>query len=190
MRNVHRLVLAGVLASFFAVAPGGAAEEDRIAELMELRTGMHVADVGAGNGRWSEALARLVGESGHVYANEIDEGDLERIRERIEESDLRNMTAVEGRIDDTMLPEACCDAMLLRHVYHDITHREEMRASIIRSLRPGGRLLVIEVDTDDHGIPEDELISDMTSDGFHVVSRHPRWQDSDYRYAVLFGRSP
>lgn len=193
MRFVKILLLPGllliILIALFAEY-SMAAESERIVELMELRPGMRVADVGAGSGRWGEAMARVVGESGHVYLNEIDGGELGKIRDRIEDSDLGNMTAVEGELDDTMLPDACCDAILIRIAYHDMTYREEMRASIIRSLKPGGQLFIIEMDTGSHGIPEEELVADFTSDGFRVISRHPEWQDHDERYAILFHLEP
>lgn len=187
---MHRLYLSLVLPLALVLATCAASvdreEEERIAELLELRPGMHVADVGAGNGGWSEALAHRVGESGHVYVNEIDERELDRIRERISESDLGNLSVVVGEPDSTMLPPACCDAILLRIAYHDFTHPTEMRASLRRSLRPGGLLLIIEMDTDDHGIPEEELVAAMTGDGFRVLSRHSEWADREDRYAVLF----
>ena len=113
-------------------------EAQRVAELMQIETGMIVADVGAGDGEWSEILAGLVGESGHVYANEIDNGELIKIRRRIRKSGLKNVTAIEGEPDETMLPDDCCDAILLRQVYHHISNRQAMRASLLRSL-PAGR---------------------------------------------------
>ncbi len=190
---MHRLHVPLVLPLALVLATCAAAvdraEEEQIAELLELRPGMDVADVGAGNGGWSEALAQRVGESGHVYATEIGKKELDRIRERISESDLRNMSVVVGEKDSTMLPLSCCDAVLLRLVYHDLSHPDEMRDSLRRSLRPGGLLLIIEMDTDDHGIPEEELIAEMTGDGFRVISRHSNWSDRDDRYAVLFADS-
>ena len=162
-----------------------AAEADDIARLMGLRPGMRVADVGAGDGSWSEAIARRVGKTGHVYVNEVDDGELIKIRKRLRRSDLENMSVVVGEPDDTMLPESCCDAILLRFVYHHMSRREPMRRSLHRSLRPRGTLLIVEKDQRGHGIGIQELIAELTADGFEVVSRHPRWQGDDDHYAVV-----
>lgn len=171
-----------------AMAPVSADESDRIAELLELEPGMHAADVGAGDGELGEAMARRLGLDGHLYLNEVDEGELAKLRRRLERSELRNMSLVEGEPDDARLPTACCQAILLRFVYHHMSHQAEMRASLRRSLRPGGLLLIIEMDDAGHGTPFDRLITEWTGDGFEVVSRHPRWQGNGDDYAVLLRR--
>jgi SAM-dependent methyltransferase len=83
-------------------------EVDRIVEVLDIEPGEVVADVGAGDGRWSQGLAERVGESGRVYATEVDPGDLKRIRERVARAGLDNVIVVEGRQDDTGLPPSCC----------------------------------------------------------------------------------
>ena len=186
---------ASVFALGLLVAAGGAGqvragEADRIAELLGLRPGMQVADVGAGDGEWSEAMARHVEEAGHVYINEVNDGELIKLRKLLNRSDLNNMSIVEGEPDDTMLPEACCDAILLRLVYHHMSRPDEMRASLQRSLRPGGVLLVIEQDKRGHGVPAEKLIDEMTADGLQVILRHPLWNENADYYAVVFSRPP
>ena len=111
-----------------------AAEADRIAEVLRLEAGMTVADVGAGDGEWAVELARRVGENGHVYATEVDEDDLEDARERLEDTGLDNATTILGDQHDTGLPTDCCDAVLLRLVYHHFTDPAPMRASLRRAL--------------------------------------------------------
>ena len=166
-------------------------EADQITELMNLQAGMRVADVGAGDGEWSEKLARRVGESGHVYINEIDEEELIEIRKRLERTSFGNMSIVVGEPNDTQLPEACCDAILLRLVYHHMSSPDEMRVSLYHALRPGGLLLVIEKEErNGHGIMADQLLAEMTADSFELVSRHPEWQGDDELYAVVFTRAP
>jgi ubiquinone/menaquinone biosynthesis C-methylase UbiE len=161
-------------------------EAETIAELIGLRPGMNVADVGAGNGEWGEVIASRLEELGHVYLTEIDDDELTKLRRRIKRSKLGNMSVVVGSGEDTGLPDGCCDAILLRLVYHHMTDRPEMRASLKRSLRADARLLVVEMDDNGHGIPAERLEDEMTGDGFHVVSRHPKWGGHDDHYAVLF----
>jgi len=200
-----RAALAGAVVVALAAACAAARdrrESDRIAELLTVRPGMRVADVGAGNGEWSEDLAERVGESGCVWATEVDEDDVAQLRERMEHAGLDPVRTVLGDSIDTGLPDACCDAILLRLVYHHFTHPEPMRASLRRALRPGGRIAVIEIrpqgswprlegvpDRGGHGIEADQLVGEMTSAGFEVVSRQDDWYDDD-RYCVVFRRGP
>lgn len=170
-----------------AHAHGVSEEVDRIAGLMELRPGMQLAEVGAGDGTFAEALARRVGPTGHVFINEINDGELLKIRRRIERSDLTNMSLVEGEVKDTQLPDDCCDGILLRYVYHHMSEPEAMRSSLRRSLRSRGVLVVIEkLERSGHGISLNDMIDELTADGLHLISRHPRWGGHEEHHAAVF----
>ena len=180
-----------VLLTAPVLAHGLSEEVDEIAELLRLRSGMHLADVGGGDGEFGEELAERVGPGGHVYINEIDDGELRRIRRRVDRSELGNMSAVEGGATDTNLPDRSCDGILLRYVYHHFSEREEMRASLRRSLRPGGILVVIEkLENDGHGVALDEIVDEISGDGFRLISRHPSWGGHDDHHAAVFARLP
>jgi len=187
-RSIHTLAAVSALFCSSLSPAGDGKEFDRISDLLALSPGLVVADVGAGDGEFGEAMARRVGEAGHVYINEIDDGELIKIRKRVRASDLSNMTIVEGTPEDTNLSESCCAAILLRLVYHHASNPEELSASLLRSLAPGGRLLVIETDQRNHGISADQLIEELTAEGFDLVSRHPNWEGPGHHYAVLFQR--
>src|SRR5262249_58412465 len=89
---------------------------DRLAGLLELRPGMVVAEIGAGVGKTTRAVAERVGPSGHVYSTEIDPEALAKIRETV--ADLSNVTVVQAGVAETGLPDACCDAIFMEAVYH------------------------------------------------------------------------
>jgi ubiquinone/menaquinone biosynthesis C-methylase UbiE len=180
-------VALGLLLAVSAIAHDLEEESAEIVELMSLRPGMVVADVGAGDGSFGEALALRVGDSGHVYLTEISEGELSKLRKRLERSDLSNTTVVEGEPDDAGIPEACCDALLLRYVVHHMSSPGEMHSSLRRSLRPGGVVVVVEKDEPGDGITAQELIGDMREAGFVVLSQHPDWGAHDGNYAIVFG---
>ncbi len=180
-------------------SPGARPESAAIAEALFLRVGERVADVGAGDGEFSVDLAARVGDPGHVYATEVDDEEIVKIRSRVETAGLRNVTAVRGDQRDTGLPAACCDAVLLRLVYHHFTDPQAMRRSLWNALRPGGRIAVIDVppqkswrhldgvpERGGHGIEVDELVGDMTGSGFEVVARHDTWPAEDDAYCVVF----
>lgn len=194
-------VLTSLLVATLACAPArvSADEFERINDKLRLMPGLTVADVGAGSGEWSVEIARVVGEEGHVWATEITDEDLRDIEGRIADEALSNITPVRGTAVDTGLPEACCDAMLLRLVYHHFVDPEAMRRSLRRSIRPGGLLVVIEIRPDNswpelsgvpdrggHGIDPDQLEQDLSTAGFDLVEFTDRWNGDRLRYCSVF----
>lgn len=201
LRGRRRLLLLFSAALVLFACAASAQESKRLAEVMHLRPGMVVADVGAGDGEWSEKLAGFVGEEGHVYATEIEDDDVEKLRKRFDDAQLSNVSAVLGRVDDTGLPVGCCDVVLLRMVYHHFTEPEKMRYSLHRSLRPGGLLVVVDIspqkgwrklpgvpERGGHGIPPEELVEELTTDCFHLVERRDKWNGDQDRYLAVFQR--
>jgi ubiquinone/menaquinone biosynthesis C-methylase UbiE len=176
-------------------------EEERIAKVLGLREGMVVADVGAGDGRWSEALAARLGPAGRVLATEVEPGKVEKLRELTPGPGSARIEAVLGSQSDTGLSPGCCDAVLLRMTYHHFKEPGRMRRSLWRSLRPGGLIAVIDIhpqehwrrlpgtpDRGGHGIEPAILEQEMTGDGFVVERRIGRWQGDPERYCLLFRR--
>jgi len=189
------VVVASLLGSAVSAFP---AEGDRLIEALALEPGQSVADVGAGDGEWSGRLAERVGPRGRVFATEVDEGEIAKIEARVRRAGLDNVTVLRGSQEDTGLPAACCDAVLLRMVYHHFPRPAAMRASLRRALRPGGRLVVVDTephrgwspvagvpDRGGHGIREEDLRAELTGDGFEVVARHDRWDGRDDRYCLV-----
>jgi ubiquinone/menaquinone biosynthesis C-methylase UbiE len=187
-----------------SLAPAGspASEQDDLFAALGVRAGLRIADVGAGDGEWAEKLAREVGESGHVYATEVDAAGLEKIEKRVEGAGLGNVTAILGSQQDTGLPAECCDAILLRMVYHHFGDPARMRASLRRALRPEAPLVIVDTepqkgwrqldgvpDRGGHGIREKDLVREMTRDGFEVVARHASWNGDKDKYCIVFRRA-
>ena len=208
MVRLLRLVSACALAAVALVACAAATGTDvadesaQIIEVLNLAEGMRVADVGAGDGEWTEVLAEQVGSTGHVFATEVDEDDLEDLRERFAESGLDNVTSILGDDKDTGLSADCCDGIFLRLVYHHFTEPALMRASLRQALKPEGLIAVVDIlpqtdwrdlpgvpDRGGHGIPPADLISEMTADGFDFVARFDDWGDDEDHYCVVFRRS-
>lgn len=171
-------------------ATRNALEKDLIAETLGLDIGMVVADVGAGAGEWTLDLARRVGDQGHVFSTELDQRQLRRIRDSVEDAGLENVTVIAGEESDTGLEEDCCDAILLRNVYHHFSDPEGMTRSLLASLRPRGLIAIVEFPRrsvrDEHGISTEDLIQEVTAAGFELVREIEDWPGSDY--CVLFRR--
>jgi ubiquinone/menaquinone biosynthesis C-methylase UbiE len=117
-------------------------EMPQLVQLLELKAGMTVADVGAGFGAWTMEFAKVVGPSGRVYASDIGSAQLAALREAAKKHP--NVTVVEGAAQSTNLPAACCDAILIRDAYHHLTEPTPIVTSLASALKPGGRLAVID----------------------------------------------
>lgn len=173
-------------------------EIDRLAALMQWKTGTVVADIGAGDGEYSFIAAEKVGASGRVYATEIDQDKLNALRADVAKRKLSNVAVVESAADDTKLATDCCDAIYLRHVYHHITQPQEFDKNLVRSLKPGARLAIIDFPPDNnlapvegvpenrggHGIPQKVMIDELTAAGLQVEKVVKDWSKRDY--CVIF----
>ncbi|HEX7012720.1 MAG TPA: methyltransferase domain-containing protein [Steroidobacteraceae bacterium] len=205
---VALLVLVAVVVFLAASLPyvpivhGSTADEiERLAEWLRIEPGSRVADLGAGDGTYAVALARLVGPSGHVYATEIDSDNLAEIRRAATEAGLTNVPVIEAAVSRTNLPDACCDVLYSRLVYHHLTDPDAINADMLRALRPGGRLLVIDFEpggaldifpsgTEErhggHGTPKETVTKEVTAAGFELLRGPETWRGRTY--AVLFRR--
>lgn len=156
-------------------------EMPRLKQVLTLESGRVVADVGAGKGGLTFALAREVGPNGHVYSTEIDSGRLQALRAAVVDAKLDNVTLVQAQANETGLPPNCCDAIVLRRVYHHLTEPLEIHTSLLRSLRPGGVLAVIDfpppffLGRSELGVPAKSVIDEVTSRGFELVRLIDDW---------------
>jgi predicted methyltransferase len=119
-------------------------EVPRLVQVLELEPGMTVADVGAGFGAWTMAFSRWLGPSGRVYASDIGAAQLTALRDSVKRERLNNVTIVEAGVNTTNLPPLCCDAILVRDAYHHFTSPDDIVKGLAASLKPGGRLAVID----------------------------------------------
>jgi ubiquinone/menaquinone biosynthesis C-methylase UbiE len=157
-------------------------EMRRLREALGLRTGMAVADVGAGRGQLTLALAAAVGPTGHVFSSEIDSARVAALREMVAQAGLGNVTVVEAKASESGLPAGCCDAIVLRRVYHHVTDPAATNASLLRALRPGGVLAVIDIPPpfsflgrSTLGIAPQMVIDEVKASGFEMLQLRTDW---------------
>src|SRR5215469_6107785 len=93
---------------------------NRVMDLLGIKEGSGVADIGAGSGWFTVRAARRVGTSGTVYAVEINPGYLRHIEQRAKQEHLPGIRTVLGKEDDPMLPAQSVDAVLILKTYHEI----------------------------------------------------------------------
>jgi ubiquinone/menaquinone biosynthesis C-methylase UbiE len=200
----RRFIFSGVLLLAVFVSLCSATSESeiqRLARAMNWKAGQAIADVGAGEGEIGFAAAAAVGETGKVYLTELDKDKLAVLQKDTSRRKLKNVVVLAAAERETKLPDNCCDAIVLRRVYHHFTAPEEMDASLLRSLRPGGLLAVIDfaprkslTESDPvkgvpsnrggHGIPKKVLVEELTAAGFKLDKSFEDWPGDGY--CVLF----
>jgi ubiquinone/menaquinone biosynthesis C-methylase UbiE len=126
---------------------------DLLLKAIELRPGDVVADIGAGTGYLSWRMAEIVGNRGRVYANDIQQEMLDLLARNMAEHHTTNFQAVLGTITDAQLPANTLDLAIMVDVYHEFDHPYEMMQSIVRALKPGGRIVWVEYRAEDPNVP-------------------------------------
>ena len=122
-------------------------------DALGIRPGMVVADVGAGTGYMSLRLAKRVGPAGRVYANDIQPEMLRRLQQNAAKAKITNIEPVLGEEADPKLPAGRMDLVLLVDVYHEFSEPRKMLDKIRESLKPDGRLVLLEYRKEDPNVP-------------------------------------
>ncbi|MBC7781868.1 MAG: class I SAM-dependent methyltransferase [Proteobacteria bacterium] len=166
---------------------------DRLLAGLELRPGMVVADIGAGTGYYTRRIATLVGDSGRVQAVDAQPQMIALLSESIAKAGLRNVTTVQASSTDSRLAPASIDLALMVDVYHEFEFPEEMMTSIVRALKPGGRLVFVEYRAEDPRVPIKRLHKMSEAQVRAEAARHPLiWERSipglPWQHAIVFRR--
>ena len=149
--------------------------------VMGLEDGDVVADLGAGSGYYTRRMARLVAPSGTVFAVDIQPEMLELLRIRAEEEGVTGIQLVLSEPDDPKLPEGVVDWILIVDVYHELSDPEPVLARLRASLKPDGRVALVEYRVEDgsgdhikadHRMSVRQVLSEWKPAGFELVELH------------------
>jgi ubiquinone/menaquinone biosynthesis C-methylase UbiE len=160
---------------------GEAADVIRIAGI---RPGMAVADIGTGGGYYVMRVAPVVGPQGRVFAQDISPGVLARVRQRAVAAGHRNVRYIQGSQANARLPAAAVDVALMIHMYHEIEQPYLLLDRLRRSLKPGGRVVIVDLDrpSEEHGMPKALLACEVKAVGYELIST----TDIAQGYVALF----
>jgi len=128
-------------------------QPEKVLDALDIREGSTVADVGAGVGYFTWRLAKRVGPRGKVIAVEVQQRMLDLMAEDLQRRGITNVEMVLGGVRDPRLPEGSVDLALLVDVYHEFSEPEAMMTGVRRSLKPDGRLVLVEYRGEDPSIP-------------------------------------
>jgi len=121
--------------------------------VLKIPKGAAVADIGAGSGYITVRLADRVGSTGRVFANDVQPQMLNILARRLDRSKITNVTLIEGTLDDPRLPPTSVDLVLMFDVYHELSQPQSILRHLRESLKPGGRLVLLEYRKEDPTVP-------------------------------------
>jgi predicted methyltransferase len=171
-----------------------------VMDALGAKPGSRVADIGCGFGYFTFRLAARVGAEGKVYAVDIDEGAIDRVRRRKEGEKLEQVEPILGKSDDPRLPNDL-DAVLIVDTYHEFREYDRMMQAVFRALKPGGRLVIIDGEGPAgkprteyhrlHTIPAELVREEVARNGFVFKEGRPGFYDEEYGkkfYFLIFER--
>ena len=149
-----------------------AGEPGQLVHRLDLRSGMTVADIGAGSGYYVVRLSPIVGASGRVLAEDVKPEYLQTLRMRVRNLGLRNVTIISGEPHDPKLPADSADVAILVHMYHEIAQPYGLMYNLVPALKAGARVGIVDAfaPTSKHGTPPDLLRCELAALGYREIS--------------------
>jgi ubiquinone/menaquinone biosynthesis C-methylase UbiE len=136
-----------------------------------VKPGYKVLDFGCGPGFFTFDLARLTGESGVVYAADLQDGMLEKIRHKIVLNGMQNRVRPHKCGESSIGLNDNVDFILAFYMIHELPDQESTFAEFKKILNPGGRVLIIEPNFHVTGNEFQDMISKLEKGGFRIVAR-------------------
>lgn len=175
----------GILGIFVLLANSAFSQEDRevtqprdkIIASLGIGKGMKIGEVGVGSGYLTFHLAKQVGNSGEVFANEINTYSLQNVSDRIERENIKNIKTVVGTEYDPKFPEKGLDKIVMLMVLHHLDKPVDFMKNLSKYLKKGGELIVIERNSshdrehEHHFMSEQQIIGTLQKSGYTLVRK-------------------
>jgi SAM-dependent methyltransferase len=149
-------------------------EPGQLVRLLGMRSGMTVADIGAGSGYLTVRLSPIVGPQGRIFAQDIEPSYLKDLGQRVKTLKLKNVTVSLGEAHDARLPPASVDVAIMVHMYHEISDPYALLYNLAPSFKRGGQLGVVDTPaaTSRHGTPPALLKCELAAVGYRQTALH------------------
>src|SRR5258708_10509134 len=167
-------------------------QPDRIMDVLGIKQGSNVADIGAGSGWFTVRAARRVGNGGIIYAEDINRSFLDYIENRSKRESFANIRVILSKEDDPLLPTKSVDAVLLLKTYHEVAQPIRLLRRTREAMRAGALLGIIDRNGkgDDHGLDKDVVIKEAGRAGFVLVKQYDFVKPDKVDYFLVFRASP
>jgi SAM-dependent methyltransferase len=152
-----------------------AGEPRQLVRLLGIKSGMTVADIGAGSGYYVVRLAPIVGAKGRIIAEDVMPEYLRGLRNRVRDLGLQNVIISLGEPHDPRLPPHSLDAAILVHMYHEIAQPYGLLYNLVPALKPDARVGIVDAiaPTAEHGTPPSLLRCELAVVGYREIAFHP-----------------
>ena len=166
-------------------------EAETVMKLADIREGMYVADIGAGEGYYTVRLAPLVGKKGRVLAQDIVPETRNALARRVHRENIENVAVKLGKPNDPQLPDGSFDRILMIHMYHEIERPSEFLWHVRAALKNDGSVVVVDADrsTDRHGTPPTLLTCEFEAVGYELT-KFERLPESESYLAIFAAKGP
>jgi SAM-dependent methyltransferase len=160
----------------------------RVMDILEITTGKNVADIGAGSGWFTVRAARRVGETGVVYAVDINPEAAHDIDKRARKEGLYNVKTILSKSDDPQLPANAVDSVLLLKTYHEIEKPIALLRNLRGSLRPAAKVGVIDRNGngENHGVNREIVIKEALEAGYVLLAQYDFVKGDGMDYFLVF----
>ena len=154
---------------------------DELIRLLNIVAGDKVADIGCHEGYMTFKLAKTVGSNGMVYAVDIQESQISKVKKRADENELQQIKTIKGANDNPHLPPDMLDAAIILDTYHEIIHYDNVLQHLKRALKKGGRLVICDPIADErrkltraqqkskHELSIEFVLADLRKAGFKIL---------------------
>ncbi len=161
---------------------------NRVMDLLGIKPGSSVADIGAGGGWFTVRAANRVGPSGTVYAEDINPKAIDYIRNRAQQEHLGNVREILGKADNPELPASSVDAVLLLKTYHEVAQPVALLRNLRAALRSDARVGIIDRNGNgaDHGIEKDVVIKEAGEAGYKLIGTYDFVKRDQVDYFLVF----
>jgi predicted methyltransferase len=163
-----------------------AGEPGQLVRLLGIKSGMTVADIGAGSGYYVVRLSPIVGLNGGIIAEDVVPEYLQGLHKRVRDLGLQNVTISLGEPHDPRLPAGSVDIAILVHMYHEIAQPYALLYNLVSVLKPGARVGIVDTfaPTSSHGTPPSLLNCELSAVGYREIRLH-RLTGSDAYLAIF-----
>ena len=161
---------------------------NRVMDILGISQGKIVADIGAGSGWFAVRASKRVGDTGSVFAVDINAEAIRYIDHRIQEENLHNVKTIRSKSDDPLLPPGKVDAVLLLKTYHEVAQPVVLLRNLRRSLANGARVGIIDRNGngENHGVGREVVIREAAEAGYQLREQYDFVKADKVDYFLVF----